>query len=332
MASFTSENISNTPDINIPYHNGATKLIGSRQDYVICGETPEFKYHIILDGHGKGKVASTLSKITWNEVLKNHDSPKNMLENINKHLMYKKFDKHHHVINGEWCINNAHDGSTCIIVIIFEQLGIIKTFNIGDSMTGIKINDSIVFTKMHNVDNEAEVQRLRENDVKTEDAWRMKIISSKNRDASMCKGIYFNFKYVYPADSPIRSWNQNSKEDKLAMTRALGHNHGHHFATLQEFDCNTYTYTPGIDTVTIISATDGLWDILCPETSKQIFTDVETSTTPNLVEKLLDMAENLWTSTWNYHTPPGFSGYGDPPTQTKLGGVDDIGIAVYHCK
>lgn len=324
MASFLSENASNSVKIQLPYHNGNTKLIGSRQDYVICGETPEFKYHIILDGHGKGKVAKTLSKIAWHEILKNHASPINMLANINKFILHNKDTTKR--------ANHVHDGSTCAIVMIFEQLGIIKTYNIGDSMTGIKINDSIVFTQMHDADNVSEIQRVSENGVEFEDTWRLKILSSKNLDATMQKGKYFKFKYIYPDDSPIPYYEYNTTEDKLAMTRSLGHNHAHHFATLQEFDCETYTYTPGTDTVTIISASDGLWDVLCPEAARQIFTDVETSSSPNPVENLLDMAENLWTSTWNYHTPAGFSGHGNPPTQTGLGGADDVGIAVYHCK
>jgi len=324
MASFLSDtSVTDTSSIKLPYHYGNTKLLGSRQDYVIYGETSEYKYHVILDGHGKGKVAKTLSTINWDKVISTYQSPKNMLANINKHILRSKDTKY---------VNNVRDGTTCNIVLIFEKTGIIKTFNIGDSMTGIKINDTITFTKMHNAENESEIQRIQENGIEIEETWALKVLSSKSLDATMKKGKYFKFKYEYPDDTPVMHYEFNTVIDKLAMTRSIGHNHAHHFVTLQDFECETYSYTPGTDTVTIISASDGLWDVLCPEATRQIFTDVETSTSPNPVNNLLDMAENLWTATWNYHTPSGFTGYGDPPTQCGLGGADDVGIAVYHCK
>lgn len=308
----------------VNYHDGNTKLIGSKQDYVICGENNEYKYHVVLDGHGKGMVAETLSTINWDKIIEYHDSPNDMINNINSHLIYNEYTSEY--------ANNKRDGSTCIIVIIFENIGLIKTYNIGDSMTGIKINDTIHFTKMHDKNNQSEVKRVQDEGIKLDNDTCMKIISTKNRDATMMECTYFNFKYIYSDDTVIPSNKFNSKVDRIAMTRSLGHNHAHHFATLQEFECETFTYIPNTDKVTIITATDGLWDILSPDGSRNIFTKVENSDSANLVEELLDFAESLWKSKWNYHIPKGYAGYGGKPIITDLGNFDDIGIAIYHSK
>ena len=247
-----------------------------------------------------------------------------MITNINENIINNRYSSKY--------LNNKRDGSTCIIVIIFEETGIIKTYNIGDSMAGIKINDTLHFTKMHDVNNKEEVKRLQDEGVKMDTSQYLKIISTENRDATMAEGAYFNFKYRYPDDTPIPPNEYNSGIDKIAMTRSLGHNHAHHFVTLQEFECQTYRYTPGNDSVTIITATDGLWDILSPDGSRNIFTKIETSTNINLVEELLNFAERLWKCKWNYHIPKGYAGHGGKAKVTDLGNYDDIGIAIYRSR
>ena len=316
MASFSQQTT-----IHNNYHDGNTKLLGSKQDYVICGSRDEYKYHVILDGHGKGLVVNILSTINWDEIVEYHESPHQMIHHINKYIITNK--------NTLEYANNKMDGSTCIIVIIFEKIGVIKTYNIGDSMCGIKINDTIHFTKMHDVHHQEEVQRLKQQNILFDHAPSLKIISTDNRDATMVDGTYFNFKYIYPDDTPIPPEQFNSKVDRIAMTRSLGHNHGYHFTTLQEFECETYRYTPGSDSVTIITGTDGLWDILSPDGSKNIFKKIEKSNSSNLVNELLEFAEKMWKCKWNYHIPKGYAGYGDKPLITNLGGCDDIGIAIY---
>ena len=113
------------------------------------------------------------------------------------------------------------------------------------------------------------------------------------------------------------------------MTRALGHNHGDVFATMQEFDTLELQYNSG-DTLVVLAATDGLWDIL-PANTDFIFANIITTIRKNNnpVTMLLEFAESRWKASWDYHLPLQWRKTGDMPEKQSFTMYDDIGIAIY---
>jgi len=277
----------------------AIKLLGSKQDWVIKGKNDLFRYLVVLDGHGKGNVLNKLVKLEWNELLLSHNNrPDHLLKAINEYLA---LDSNNSIAN------NYRDGSTCSIVKMFESY--IECYTIGDSQVGIKINNDYFYTKNHDLDNEEDVNRLKEDkNVIITDTWKGKVLN--DNDITMTKGKYFDYPNI-----------STTAKDRIAMTRALGHNYGRHFSTLQEFDLFRIDYTSD-DSVTIIAATDGLWDVVHDKNAILSKFEEETIThnAHTAITRLMNRTENKWTQKWNYYWE------GKLVEQTQFPNPDDIGI------
>ena len=277
----------------------AIKLLGSKQDWVTKGQNDLFKYIVVLDGHGKGNVLNELTKLKWNELLLSHnDRPDHLLTAINEYLALGS--------DGS-TPNNFRDGSTCSIVKMFESY--IECYTIGDSQVGIKINNDYFYTKNHDLDHEEDVNRLKEDkNVVITETWKGQVLN--DNDITMTKGKYFDYPNI-----------STSVKDRIAMTRALGHNYGKHFSTMQEFHLFRIDYNSD-DNVTIIAATDGLWDVVHDKNAILSKFEEETIThnAHTAITRLMNRTENKWLQKWNYYWE------GKLVEQTQFPNPDDIGI------
>lgn len=279
----------------------AIKLLGSKQDWVIKGQNDLFKYLVVLDGHGKGSVVEQLIKLKWNDLLLTHNErPDHLLAAINEYIILGPY-------SFTLLADNFRDGSTCSIVKMFESH--IECYTIGDSQVGIKINNNYFYTKNHDLDHEEDVNRLKEDkNVVITETWKGKVLN--DNDITMVKGKYFD--HPTPFDD---------KKDCIAMTRSLGHNYGKHFSTLQEFELFRIDYTSD-DNVTIIAATDGLWDVVHDKNAilSKFEEESITHNAHTAITRLMNRTENKWTQKWNYYWE------GKLAEQTKFPNPDDIGI------
>jgi len=301
-----------------------TKLLGSMQDYAFSGSNELFDWQLILDGHGKGNVVQILSQLLWDHILYTFENPDDLLNHINEHLIYNTIGTFQ---------KNFHDGTTCSIVKIYKKdtsgTRRIVVHWIGDSTVGIKINSNFHFTQNHDLSHQSDMERIQTNNIKITHAWSPKILDME-RNITMENGSYFHFIYNYNENNTILSKNRIIKPDMIAITRSLGHNHGDTFATLQQFDTMELSFNES-DTVTIINATDGLWDVL-PKNCEDIFIEVENSylTNKNPVEIILNKAAELWNTNWNYYLPKPWNKPDSKPIKQCLGYPDDIGVTVYY--
>ena len=318
------ENISN-PDTffdNNYFLSGGTNLIGKKQDKVFVGTNELFKWIVVLDGHGKGKVVEKLGKIDWNSLLYNFNDPKKLMNQINLYLCYE--------IDGS-LQKNIGDGTTCSIVKIYKDKIIIHW--IGDSDVGVKINQDIYFMDIHNNFNNYELERLADENISSLPSWTPRVLDGEY-NITMVPGRYFDHPYRYPLDTSDKYYVEESmrykKRDRLSMTRALGHNDGLTFATLQKFDTKKFDIT-STDKISIIAATDGLWDVLNETNKNALFEQAlnHYEYNKNPVHQLLQKAEFLWNIDWNYYSPKELNKPPDDPVKQKMFSCDDIAIAIY---
>jgi serine/threonine protein phosphatase PrpC len=294
-------------------------LLDKKQDYVQQGSNEQFDWMVVLDGHGKGNVARVLSNLSWNDILMTYEDPTTLLAHINGHLIYD--------INGR-PQNNFKDGSTCCIIKNYRIEHKFITHWIGDSQIGINLNSKYYYSTPHDATNSAEMQRIRAANITTTKTWTP-VVLNNNLNISMRRGTYILHDYKYDTDMMRDCNTKIEKPDSLSMTRALGHNHGDVFATKQEFDTMELHYKPE-DTLVVIAATDGLWDIL-PSNTNFIFANIITAIrkNDNPVTMLLEFAESRWKAIWNYYLPSPWGKPNDPPKNHKMTIYDDIGIAIY---
>ena len=278
------------------------KLIGSKQDYVMKGSNDLFKFIIVLDGHGEGNVVEKLKHFDWNKALiKHNERPDHLIISINEYLSID------YSTSTSKPADNFRDGSTCSIVKMYDTY--IECYTIGDSQVGIKINDDYFYTINHDADNEEEVNRLKQDSsVLITDTWKGKVLN--NNDLTMIKGQYFDFPNI-----------SRSRKDRLAVTRALGHNYGDSFSTLQEFEIFRIDYTKN-DDVVIIAASDGLWDVVHDKNVilDTFYKESKAVSVTAAFSRLINRTENKWTQKWNYCWE------GKIVEQTRFPNPDDIGI------
>jgi len=295
------------------------KQLDKKQDYVLQGSNEQFDWMVVLDGHGIGRIANHLSTLPWNDMLIDHGDPTTLLTHINEHLIRDK--------NGN-PQNNFGDGSTCSIIKVYRAENKLVAYWIGDSQIGIKLNSNYYHPSPHNVTNVSEMQRIRDINVQTTETWKP-VVLDNDLNISMELGTYILHNYKYNTDMMRDCKTKIVRNESLSMTRALGHNHGDVFATKQEFDTLELQYGAD-DTLIVLAATDGLWDILSSNTDF-IFTDIITTIRQNNnpVTMLLEFAESRWKASWNYHLPLPWRKHGDMPKKQRMPEYDDIGIAIY---
>ena len=108
--------------------------------------------------------------------------------------------------------------------------------------------------------------------------------------------------------------------EKLAMIRALGHE----LSTVQKM--NELTLPIELDDeVSILVATDGLWDVVYEPELLSKFPEYD-------AEDFMKLASDRWDQEWNYIVPSIFtdaSGNAFPIEKMKVDSADDVGVVVY---
>ena len=265
-----------------------TNQLGSGQDFVTHGKIEgEFDYLVVADGHGRGKITELLSGPTfdWDEVVKN-ESAKTILSAINRAIQLHISDTY-------------NDGSTITIVKIFPTE--IKIYWMGDSQAHIKINDQHYKTQNDNI---LSVQDQIDDGtiIISKPQWSQHILN--DTDVTVTEAHYFKLK----------------NGEHLAMIRALGHE----CSTVQKMNELTLAIKPA-DEVTILVATDGLWDVVYEPYLLSKFPDFK-------ADGFVRLATLRWRQSWNYIVPSIFKDLnGDtyPTTSIRLSDADDVGVVVY---
>ena len=265
-----------------------TNQLGSGQDFVTHGKIDgEFDYLVVADGHGRGKITELLSDpiFDWDQVVKN-ESGKTILADINKKIKLHISDTY-------------NDGSTITIVKIFPTE--IKVYWMGDSQAQIKINDQHYKTQN---DNASSVQeQIADGTIQvSKPHWAQHILN--DTDVTVTEEHYFKL----------------TNGEQLAMIRALGHE----CSTVQKMNELTVSIKQD-DEVTILVATDGLWDVVYEPYLLSKFPDFK-------ADGFVRLATLRWSQPWNYIVPSIFKdANGDtyPTTSIPLADADDVGVVVY---
>ena len=292
--------------------SGDTRLLGSKQDKIKVGKTHLFVWMVILDGHGIGNVINMMDGLDWGKLICENPDENDLLCAINKNITEYSNGKDR---------DNICDGTTCSIVKIYMHTGVIKCYTIGDSKVCVKINNNIYYTQNHDANNEEEMERIiNEECITMEDTWKLCILDD-NCSATMKRGK--RFCHEYKDNSGIL--------ENLSFTRSLGHNRGKLFSTLQQFETLVLNFDPKKDNVTILGATDGLWDVMHENYINNILKYSEDyfkiNNDINPVEYALNKTEELWLCDYKYYLPEEYNK--KEPEITKIGNPDDIGIAIF---
>ena len=161
--------------------------LGSNQDHCITGDNKDYKYLIIMDGHGPGKCITKLKEMNWSVII-DKSSAKEILTAINREIL----------IN---CPLLKGDGSTISIVKIYSNK--IQVYWLGDSQVHLQVDGNYYKTNNHNTSNPDECAR--ETKIVTlNDTFN--VVSATG--CTVKKGTYFML----------------SNDDILTVSRSLGHN------------------------------------------------------------------------------------------------------------
>jgi serine/threonine protein phosphatase PrpC len=256
------------------------------------GET--YHYGIIIDGHGSDEIVNNISDILNDHMIEilNSETPhleiQNRLEIIYQEKIEYAKDTMFYKRTLQYLEQSAYcGGSTFLVVKLYENR--IEIFSVGDSEVYIMINNEIVYhNPTHKWSNESEMERL------------------SNRDDVDIIAKYQSVPHIispertgFAKSACVEYYNKNSGRliTTLAPTQALGHNSITHFAPEQK----TIPVEP-TDTIKIVLASDGLWDVFVPD-----HPDDKTRLLEMDGEQLADLAESRWKQEWevavDYSTP-----------------------------
>jgi len=256
-----------------------TRQLGNGQDHVVKGsfqkEQYVYDYVAAMDGHGIGANAnsciSLMRAIDFNIVAQQL----NPVDYIDNYL------KSHNLVNS---------GTTFTFARINKTLCRIEVINIGDSMTIVIKNGTVIYkTLPHCFQNQEEIKRLK--DVRIQYAKAPFPVNDID---------------VYLRESNIGIWNSN---ETLMVTQCFGHNNMTGLSPSYE----TIHYNPE-DRIRVICATDGFWDMNMINYPYLAIEDHQ---------RLANIAERKWKQQWIYHDNE------NNTIETKFDKADDIGIAVW---
>lgn len=265
--------------------NSCVKQASSKQDFAFSGKSNNFDYIGVLDGHGKVLNAiypkHIIERMKFNEELESDT----YFEEIMKKTNVKE---------------SSGVGSTLCICRIFTDK--FEFSWVGDS-TGKLYKDGkcIWKTKDHDINNEEEEERLRNNNVeiKTDGIFDIKVKNATTVMSIPSKMFCF------------------SKIDRLNMTHSLGHSGitGSHFSTetISREDNASYK---------VVCGTDGLWAMVCDDDDKFIGNLNESS------ENIVKFAHKRWLKKWKHEYEGKII---DNSASFPLSNIDDIGVSVWSC-
>jgi serine/threonine protein phosphatase PrpC len=248
------------------------------------GET--YHYGIITDGHGNDEIVADIRGIiTANtETILNAENPhleiQSRLDEINRariesidqdNAFYRntKRNMEHSFCSG---------GATFLFAKLYATR--IETFSIGDSELYVMINSDIVYhNPKHNWDNENERLRV---ESRTDIKFKLKYQSIPHIISPERTG--------FTRVASLDYFDMNGKSmANLAPTQSIGHNSITQFAP----EKMTIPFEPTTDSVKIILASDGLWDVFAqdhPEDRARM-NDLDG-------EQLADLAQSRWKQEW----------------------------------
>ena len=278
------------------------------------GET--YCYGIILDGHGADKIVDQINDILKNniDVILNSETPhleiQSRLEAIN-HTQIESTEEDDTVFYRKQrnCTEQqkCSGGSTFLFTKIYENR--VEVFSVGDSEAYIMINNEIVYhNPVHKWSNKSEQDRLlRRNDIDINVIFRSipHIISPERIGFAKNACV----EYIHQ--------NSNKLVTKLSPTQCLGHNSITQFAP----EKMTIPFEP-TDSVKIVLASDGLWDVFAPD-----HPDDKTRLIDMDGEQLADLAESRWKQEWevavDYFNPDVLY---EEKSHYSASGYDDVAV------
>ena len=270
------------------------RLLGpSKQDIVRKGIRKNKELWIVVaDGHGTNKVTDTLRQQDWDTIMESNNHFE-MIENTIRELD-----------------DTSGSGATLTTLIITNK-GIHCRWR-GDSLIKIFINNEEAFSSSpHNCTNASEHERMKHAEQNTQN-FTITVLSPTQ--LTMDPSSY----YVVGTKKNARGVEV---PDCIAMTNALGHNEGSG-GTME------YYFQPlkKQDNVTAIVATDGFWDMICPNDS--VLTQASSAS------ELVDVAVERWCQEWDYvyPNPIKYNGIQDSTTVKQTmdpSQTDDIGVCLW---
>lgn len=238
---------------------------------------------VVCDGHGGGKVVNLLRVLNWDVVVR-HDDPSEFL-NETVHTLG----------------DTVGDGATFSMVRTTDD-GIDCTW-MGDSQIRLYADETEVWRSgNHNHENPDEVDRHLNRGGETSNSWTVKVLDKDT--VTMEPSYYFEF----------------DRQERLAMTRALGHNDLYMPQVERQFIA--FSEFPGAKHWKVVVGTDGVWDMIC-EADDALLGSPEAD-----AKTLGDLAVSRWNQRWDYKHPP-------PHTSISSGELiasqrDDVGVVVWQ--
>lgn len=249
------------------------------------GET--YHYGIITDGHGSNDTARKIRIIIDEniDVILNSANPHleiqsrldaiykeqmEYAESLQESIFYKNTKSHMQ--------NSAYSGgSTFLLSKLYDNR--VEVFSIGDSEAYVMINNDVVYhNPLHEWSNESEKARLlARTDIKVRPIYQSTPHIISPTRAGFTKSVCLEY---------IDETRDISM--KLAPTQSLGHNAITQFAP----EKMTIPFEPN-DSVKIVLASDGLWDVFVPHHPDDIVCLREMDG-----EQLADLAESRWKQEW----------------------------------
>ena len=236
--------------------------LGNNQDFYsrgnLCDSNGYFTYMLIADGHGSGNIISGFrdEEFPWRDILIQPNMSL-LTETLINYMIY------YGLLN-----NSFYDGTTLSIVKIYSNFAHLMW--IGDSKIQVfKNNSSYYTTNIHNCTNLTELNNCKH---KLQDSWSLELVTKNKIKKVKSKKIVID-------------------NERVALTRCLGHNRllNEHF---EEKFINFNTK----ESISIIAATDGFWDVV--GTQDDIPTLIDNNTT---ARDLCKTAYKRWRQSWIYY-------------------------------
>lgn len=261
-----------------------SRLIGKKQDYTAVGSSADEKIHYLWTFDGHGK--DDCINVIRSMNLSEIAELENPIQTIAEKLSETK--------KGFW-----NSGSTCNFIKINDTS--IQCSYAGDSQVAVFINDSLTyFSEKHCAKNETELLRIKPLIFRVSEEKCPALISPTKLSSLRSDRIHFK------------------NGTTITPSQVLGHNNVTGLApTTILIPYNKQ------DSVRVISASDGFWDMIFMDDPK------EQEDLKNMsLEELLDKAENRWKQpSWEYAADP------EKPDEfiiTNFGGnYDDICIGMW---
>ena len=244
------------------------KQLCKRQDATFYGHAvddatgEEFDWTMCCDGHGTNSCIETIRSIPQNTMNKMIASA----EPVQQIALY--------LLRTRSVAPAEQSGSTMCLVKCFANR--VVCINCGDSQTTVyKNGERVHLTKVHNWSNAEERTRVINMRGKFTKSSSFQLVTDKHMKYAYCEYADFMF-------GPL-----------ISCTQALGHNS----ATGYNPDVVVIHYTSA-DTLRIVSASDGVWDMVMENNVDDIAALRDLS-----CEQILDRYVNRWKQDWDMEDP-----------------------------